>query len=60
MLILSRKLNEEILIGGNIRVKVVRLEGNVVKIGIEAPKDVNIVRPDAREKERKHDATRTG
>lgn len=59
MLVLSRKLNEEILIGDNIRLKVIRLEGNVVKIGIEAPADVKIIRPDAIEKERKRDGRPT-
>lgn len=44
MLILSRKLGETVVIDGNIRVKVVRVEGDVVKIGIEAPEEVSIHR----------------
>jgi carbon storage regulator len=44
MLILSRKAGETVVIDGRIRVKVVRLEGDVVKIGIEAPSDVSIHR----------------
>lgn len=44
MLILSRKPGETVVIDGNIRVKVVRLEGDVVKIGIEAPAEVSIHR----------------
>jgi carbon storage regulator len=44
MLILSRKLNESIVIDGRIIVKIVRVDGDVVKIGIEAPKDVPVHR----------------
>ena len=44
MLILSRKVGETVVIDGRIRVKVIRMEGDVVKIGIEAPSDVSIHR----------------
>jgi carbon storage regulator len=44
MLILSRKLGESIVIDGNIRVKVMRVDGDVVKIGIEAPASVPVHR----------------
>jgi carbon storage regulator len=44
MLILSRKPGESIVIDGRIVVKVVRLEGDVVKVGIEAPRDVPVHR----------------
>jgi carbon storage regulator len=44
MLVLSRKVNENIVIDGRIVVKVVRTEGNFVKIGIEAPSDVPVHR----------------
>ena len=44
MLILSRKTGETIVIDGRIRVKIVRLEGEVVKVGVEAPADVSIHR----------------
>ena len=44
MLILSRKPGETIVIDGRIRVKVIRVEGDVVKIGIEAPADVSLHR----------------
>jgi carbon storage regulator len=40
MLILSRKPGESIVIDGRIKVKIVRVEGDVIKIGIEAPADV--------------------
>lgn len=44
MLILSRKLNESIVIDGRIVVKVVRLEGDQVKLGIDAPSSVPVHR----------------
>lgn len=44
MLILSRKLNESIVIDGRITVTVVRVQGDVVKLGIEAAPDVPIHR----------------
>ena len=44
MLVLSRKVNENIVIDGRIVIKVVRTEGNFVKLGIEAPADVPVHR----------------
>lgn len=45
MLVLSRKRNEEILIDdGRILIRVVRIEGDKVRLGIVAPKDVGIER----------------
>jgi len=44
MLVLSRKDQESILIGDNIKITVLKSKGNTVRIGIEAPKDVRILR----------------
>jgi len=44
MLILSRKPGESIVIDGRIVVKIMRLDGEVVKIGIEAPAEVPVHR----------------
>ncbi|MBT5936004.1 carbon storage regulator CsrA [Sulfurimonas sp.] len=44
MLVLSRKLDESIVIGDNIVIKVVSIDNGAVKLGIEAPKDISIIR----------------
>jgi len=44
MLVLSRKANESIMIGNNIEIKILGIEEGKVKLGIEAPKDVEICR----------------
>ncbi|MCK5541271.1 MAG: carbon storage regulator CsrA [Desulfobacterales bacterium] len=44
MLILTRKIGESILIGDNITIKVVESGRNSVRIGIDAPKDVTVLR----------------
>ena len=44
MLVLSRKLNETILIDGDIRITVVGIRGNQVRLGIDAPARVGIMR----------------
>lgn len=49
MLILSRKSGESIVIDGRIHIKIVRVEGEVVKVGIEAPPDVPVHRQEVYE-----------
>jgi carbon storage regulator len=44
MLTLSRKTEEAILIGSDIRIVIKRIDGDIVKLGIEAPKNVPIYR----------------
>ncbi|MCR9197923.1 MAG: carbon storage regulator [Planctomycetaceae bacterium] len=44
MLVLSRKAGERILIGDDVAITVVRIGPNSVRVGIEAPKTMNIVR----------------
>lgn len=44
MLVLSRKIDEEIVIDGNIKVKIIDIRGNKVRLGIEAPPNVAVHR----------------
>lgn len=44
MLILSRKINESILLGEDIRVKIISIDKGIVKLGIDAPNSVSILR----------------
>lgn len=53
MLVLSRKVNEEILIGDDIKITLVRVRGsNCVSIGVDAPKEVRVLRSELGEKPR--------
>ena len=49
MLVLSRKLSESIIIGDNVRITVVGISGNQVRLGFEAPKEVQIYREEIRD-----------
>lgn len=50
MLVLSRKPGESFIIGSEIEVKVLRIEGSEVKIGISAPSSVKVYRMEIYEK----------
>jgi len=68
MLVLSRKVGERILIGDQISVTVVRIAGGGVRLGIDAPHELPVVREELKEQleqrdgqaasERTQDATR--
>lgn len=51
MLVLARKEGQKIFVGADIVIVVVEVDGGTAKIGIEAPRDVQIVRDDANQGE---------
>jgi carbon storage regulator len=50
MLVLSRKMDESIIINDNIEVFIIDIVGERVKIGIEAPKEIKILRSEIKDK----------
>jgi carbon storage regulator len=44
MLILSRKINEKIMIGSDISISIIEIRGDQVRIGVDAPKTVKVFR----------------
>ena len=44
MLVLSRKVNETIKIGDDIEIRILEVKGDSIRIGIEAPKEMEILR----------------
>lgn len=49
MLVLTRKEGERIMIGDDVRITIVRVTGNQVRIGIEAPREVPVYREEIME-----------
>ncbi len=58
MLVLTRKPGEKIVIGGNITVTVCQTEGNKVRIAIDAPRHVRILRAELADFTRQQPAAR--
>ena len=50
MLVLSRKPTQEIIIAGHIRVRIIKVRGNIVKVGVDAPEDVIVDRLEVHER----------
>lgn len=44
MLVLSRKKNESIMIGDTIEIKIISVDGDQVRLGIEAPRNLDVYR----------------
>jgi carbon storage regulator len=57
MLILTRKTDESIIIGNNVEVKILKLQGNQVHIGISAPREVSIYRKEIYEQIKNENAS---
>lgn len=51
MLVISRKVNETFIIDENITVRILEISGDKIKIGIDAPKDIKIMRSEILETE---------
>lgn len=49
MLVLTRRISEKLIIGENVEITIVRIDGGQVRIGINAPKDVPIRRAELAE-----------
>ncbi|HIC13020.1 MAG TPA: carbon storage regulator CsrA [Sulfurimonas sp.] len=60
MLVLARKLDESIVIGDNIIVKVVSVENGVVKLGIDAPQEISIMRSELLEQVKEQNMSAAG
>ena len=50
MLVLSRKPDEAIIVNGNVRITVVGVKGDRVRLGIEAPRDMTIDRAEVHDR----------
>lgn len=57
MLILTRKIGEEVYIDENIRIKICKLSGSRVQLGIEAPEQVLIQREELRQRKSSSNAS---
>jgi carbon storage regulator len=44
MLILSRRINEKIMIGDDISISIIEIRGDQVRVGVDAPKTVKVFR----------------
>lgn len=53
MLILTRKSDESIIIGNNIQIKVLKVQGSQVHLGIEAPRELSVYRQEIYDQIRK-------
>lgn len=51
MLVLTRRRDESIVIDGHITVRVLKVSGGQVRLGIEAPRDVSVVRTEVLERQ---------
>ena len=60
MLVLSRKVGERIFVGDHVTITVVRITGGGVRLGIEAPPDLPVVREELRNQSKPASASSCG
>ena len=58
MLILTRRINESLVIGDDVTVTVLGVKGNHVRIGVDAPRDVSVHREELAQKDDKTPTSR--
>jgi carbon storage regulator len=44
MLVLTRRISEKFIVGNNVVITVLKVDGNQVRIGIEAPREISVIR----------------
>ena len=59
MLVLSRKKNQAVLISGDIKITIVEVRGDKVRLGIDAPKDIAIFREEIADDSKKEEEEAT-
>ena len=57
MLVLKRKAGESIIVADNIEIKIIEVEEGRIKIGIDAPKEVSIIRKEVLEETKSENKT---
>ena len=60
MLVVTRKAGERIMIGDKVVVTVVRISGNIVRVGVEAPPECSIVRRELMDRSHDRPVSRAG
>jgi carbon storage regulator len=52
MLVLTRRVGEEIMVGGDVRITIVAIQGSKVRLGVTAPEGVPVDRQEVHERRR--------
>ena len=60
MLVLGRKTDESLVLGGEITITILGIEGDRVKVGIDAPRHITILRSEVRDRQARCDAEQAG